>query len=190
MQALRVLDRYMLGHTGFIAGGCFKNILTSETIKDIDVFFDNETNWANACDHFKNDSDYVASYKNKNVTAFKNKHTNIRVELVKAVFGSPQEIIDMFDFTITKFAYYKKTENSETEYRIIHHKDFFEHLQMKRLVIDNQLSKPISSFERTYKYRSYGYNMCRESKIKLLNAIKDTDFTEADLSKSLYDGMD
>lgn len=30
---IRWLDRYMEGHNGFIAGGCFKNILSGERVK-------------------------------------------------------------------------------------------------------------------------------------------------------------
>ncbi len=37
---IRWLDRYMEGHNGFIAGGCFKNILSGERVKDIDIFFE------------------------------------------------------------------------------------------------------------------------------------------------------
>lgn len=35
---LRQLDKFMSGHSGFIAGGCFKNLFNHEKIKDIDVF--------------------------------------------------------------------------------------------------------------------------------------------------------
>lgn len=35
---IRWLDKYMEGHKGFIAGGCFKNILSGERVKDIDIF--------------------------------------------------------------------------------------------------------------------------------------------------------
>lgn len=37
---IRWLDKYMEGHKGFIAGGCFKNILSGERVKDIDIFFE------------------------------------------------------------------------------------------------------------------------------------------------------
>ena len=35
---IRWLDKYMEGHKGFIAGGCFKNILSGNKVKDIDIF--------------------------------------------------------------------------------------------------------------------------------------------------------
>lgn len=33
------LDKFLAGHKGFIAGGCFKNIFNNEHVKDLDVFF-------------------------------------------------------------------------------------------------------------------------------------------------------
>ena len=35
---LNLLDKFMMGHKGYIAGGCFKNIFNGEKIKDIDIF--------------------------------------------------------------------------------------------------------------------------------------------------------
>lgn len=49
---IRWLDKYMEGHKGFIAGGCFKNILSGEKVKDIDVFFENESDFQEAVDLF------------------------------------------------------------------------------------------------------------------------------------------
>lgn len=37
-MVLNWLDYYMVGHKGFIAGGCFKNIFCNEKVKDIDIF--------------------------------------------------------------------------------------------------------------------------------------------------------
>ncbi|EPT8987983.1 hypothetical protein ACVTHN_003146, partial [Listeria monocytogenes] len=39
---LYFLDKFLEGHKGFIAGGCFKNIFNHEKVKDIDMFFRNE----------------------------------------------------------------------------------------------------------------------------------------------------
>jgi len=32
------LDKFLVGHKGFIAGGCFKNIFNNEHVKDLDIF--------------------------------------------------------------------------------------------------------------------------------------------------------
>lgn len=47
---IRWLDKYMEGHKGFIASGCFKNILSGEKVKDIDIFFESESDFQEAVD--------------------------------------------------------------------------------------------------------------------------------------------
>lgn len=195
-----LMPTYLEGHKGFIAGGCFKNLLNDEDVKDFDVYFHNEQDWAEAKEYYTKNDKYTFVYENEKVVAYRNKYSKRRVELVRALFGTPQEIINEFDFTITKFAYYTETERiavpdeGEPEevlvHRFVHHKDFFEHLHMKRLVIDNKIIRPGSTYERTYKYQKYGYGLCRESKVKVIEALRSDSFTPDDLSASLYDGLD
>jgi hypothetical protein len=195
---LRFLDEYMIGHKGFILGGCFKNIFNKEKIKDVDIFFKNSIDRNSAIEYYDNNSLYHFFYENKKVKAYKNTNTNIVIELISHTYGTPEEIMDKFDFTITKFAYYKDysinelTKQEEIEYKIKYHNMFFEHLHMKRLVADDKLLYPVSSFERSYKYAKYGYLPCKETKLKLIDAIKKTnDLNLFDsLSNSLYDGID
>lgn len=52
---IRWLDKYMEGHKGFIAGGCFKNILSGERVKDIDIFFESESDFQEAVDLFNDE---------------------------------------------------------------------------------------------------------------------------------------
>lgn len=193
------LDEYMIGHKGFIAGGCFKNLFNGEKIKDVDMFFENSIDYMNAESYYDKNEDYSFYYESKKVKAYKCKKTNVTVELIYSVYGTPQEIIDSFDFTIVKIAYFKQETPMEdvvlegeggTEYRILHHKDLFEHLFFKRLVIDSDLKFPNSSFERALKYKGYGYGLCRESKLKLIEAIKANLNPSDKLTESLYDGVD
>lgn len=195
---VNLLDIYMAGHNGFIAGGCFKNIFNNEKIKDVDIFFENEKDFNEAVNYYQdNEEEYVFSYRNKNTEAYKNKKTNIRVELVRSEFGSPEEILSKFDFSITKFAYFKSKELEEDElgltgerihYKILHHDLFFEHLHTKKLVLEPDILFPVSTFERSYRYTRYGYGLCKESKGNLINALTDADVK--DLSNELYFGLD
>lgn len=74
---------------------------------------------------------------------------------------------------------------------VLKHKDFFEHLQTKKLVIDADLVKPVSTFERTLRYTGYGYKMCKESKVKLIQELQETEFSDAaQLGAGFYDGID
>jgi len=185
---VRFLDYYMGGHAGFIAGGCFKNIFKNERIKDLDIFFQNESDFNKANDFFKSNEEYVFSYENPNTVSYKNKKTNIRVELIRHTYGTPIEIISMFDFSITRYAYAKKEENNEIIYYNVFVDTFFADLTNNKLVIDGELKFPISSFERSYRYRSYGYGLCKESKSKLIEALQTANID--DLSNDLYFGLD
>lgn len=205
---IRWLDNYMDGHKGFIAGGCFKNVLSGETVKDIDIFFECENDFNEAVEFYESKENTIKKYENKKAIAFQKEGSKTWVELIKSIYGTPEQILRNFDFTITKMAYfkrpiYKEDEeldeldmlfNSEQisgyEYCLLHHKDFFEHLHMKRLVIDENIPFPISTWERTYRYKGYGFNMCREAKKKLLEAIKKTDLDSQDLSMYNIGGWD
>ena len=69
-------------------------------------------------------------------------------------------------------------------------RNFFEHLQLKRLVVNNDLLFPVGTFERMLKYSKYGYFPCRNTKIKIINDIRTKVKEDDDLSLSLYDGVD
>lgn len=206
------LEKYMDGHKGFICGGCFKNIFDKEKVKDLDIFFENGYEWQIAVDYFdqrsvgygfweeekvtEEDAEYRFCYENDRVKAYKHLKTGITVELCRPIFGKPKEIIESFDFTITKFAYYKEevkdeeTNETHIETKIICDEKFFEHLHLKRLVIDDKIPFPMSTFERVIRYVGYGYRPCRETKIKLAKAIHDMPEQTITVSDSLYDGMD
>lgn len=214
---LRFLDQYMQGHKGFIAGGCFKNILSKEKVKDIDIFFESQQDFDNAVDYFNSlvdEGTWKFKYRNKKACAFQKIGSDMWIELIESIFGTPEFILSNFDFTITKFAYYKEIvldnvtsmpadesedfpfddddseDNWHYEYKLLYHKDFFEHLHQKRLVIDDKIPFPVSTWERSYRYKGYGYNLCRESKQKLLNALRDTKPQDDELSMYLAGGWD
>jgi hypothetical protein len=190
---VRFLDIYMAGHNGYIAGGCFKNIFEKIRIKDLDIFFQNENDFAAANVYYKSNQDYDFVYENPKVTSYKNKKTGIRIELIQKSYGTPEEMLSKFDFSIAKFAYIKKESINEDgskslEYKCFFHADYFEHLVCKKLVLEKEILFPISTFERSLRYTKYGYGLCRESKENLLNALKVENVS--DISQSLYDGID
>lgn len=51
-MSIKWLDEFMVGHKGFICGGCFKNIFNHEKVKDIDIFFENISDFENAVIYF------------------------------------------------------------------------------------------------------------------------------------------
>lgn len=55
---------------------------------------------------------------------------------------------------------------------------------------DENIPFPVSTWERSYRYKGYGYNMCRETKKKLLQAIKGVNVEEEDVSLYTTGGWD
>lgn len=187
--ALSRLDRYMTGHKGFIAGGCFKDLLMDKHIKDIDVFFKNKEDYEASVEMLRNDENYAEAYKSEKVQAFRHNDGTV-IECVKSVFGTPVEVISKFDFTITKFAYWKDEGDGVVEYKALFHPQFFEHLMLKKLVIDDAILFPMSTFNRTYKYAKYGFKPCTETKVKLAKAISKLQEDEITVPENMYDGVD
>lgn len=164
---IRWLDKYMEGHKGFIAGGCFKNILSGEKVKDIDIFFESEDDFQEAVDLFNDEKHqkegWKFKYRNEKVCAFQKEGEKVWVEFIESEFGKPEEILRSFDFTVAKMAYYKEPKYEEEEYeeeeddyfpfssasivayeyKLLYHEKFFEHLHMKRLVIDENIPFPV-----------------------------------------------
>ncbi|MEM5009368.1 hypothetical protein WKH57_01475 [Niallia taxi] len=194
---LRQLDKYMIGHKGYIAGGVFKNIFNSEPFKDVDIFFENEKDYVEADTYYKGKEGYEVVYQNDKVTAYKDKENDITLELIKHKYKSPLDMVDEFDFTITKFVYYKSVnpnDNDEVLWNVAYHMKFFEHLHMKRLVVDQEVKNiilPVNTYNRMFRYARYGYFPCRETKAKIIEALRELPrFSEELLSQELYNGLD
>lgn len=58
LPKLRFLDRFMVNHKGYIAGGCFKGLFTGEKIKDVDLFFMNESDAKEAKEHYLKNEEF------------------------------------------------------------------------------------------------------------------------------------
>ncbi len=108
--------------------------------------------------------------------------------MIRNTYGTAEEIISKFDFSITKFAYARKQEPEGVVYYNLFIDTFFEDMTNNKLVIDGDLLYPISSFERSYRYRTYGFGLCKESKAKLIESLKNSNTD--DLSNDLYFGLD
>ena len=206
--SLRQLDKFMVNHRGFIAGGCFKNLFNGEHIKDIDVFFLDNADFRHGVESLNRCEEFEHLYTSENVNAYRHKQSGVTVELVRSIFGTPEEIISQFDFTVTKFAYYKElikkdgevdpfeledetdADESVWEYKAVYHPQFFEHLHLKRLIIDDLIPFPMSTFNRVLRYRKYGFVPCVETKQKLIDTLRVLPEDEVRVPRNFYEGFD
>jgi len=219
-KQLKWLDKYLLGHNGFIAGGFAKDIFLGNKVKDLDIFFWNNEDFEAAVQYYKSHDGYMFYYGNDNVMAYQSVLSGTVLELNRKIFGTPEEIIAQFDFTIAKFAYYTFTEESTVTksdengnvyeepwydengdptmrqvWNAVYHPKFFEHLNLKRLVIDSRIPYPISTFHRMFKYGKRGFFPCRETKIKLIKELwmlpeETLQRSMNDISFYITDGVD
>jgi len=192
---------------GYVAGGAFKNIFLGQKVKDIDIFFETHSEWKKSVTNCRQ-LGFDVVYENDKVVAFRDDKTGVMFELVGVddpsssvgysngpYFGMPRDVLRNFDFTVTQFAMVLDAEDDEDSvgFHVLFHPDFFEHLHMKRLVIDpdSGLPYPISTFERVLRYTKYGFGLCKESKALLIMGIKESEETTLDgINASLYNGMD
>ena len=111
---LNWLNDYLVGHKGFICGGCFKNIFNKEKVKDLDIFFKSEEDWNSAVQYFdersvgyvspfsgeplsEKEAEFRFSYKNEKVKAYMHLKSGVAIELCKSIFGEPKDIIKSFE---------------------------------------------------------------------------------------------
>ena len=184
LPKLRFLDRFMENHRGYIAGGCFKNLFTGEKIKDVDLFFLNEPDAKEAIAHYSANKEYKQAWTNDRVTAFRCQKTQVVVECISSFIGEPETMIGNFDFTITKAFY---TKNEAGEYVFQCHSKFFEHLVNRKLVIDDKVLFPLSTFTRSFRYKGYGFGLCGESKQVLIQSLQGASVSNIN---DFYFGLD
>lgn len=180
-EKLLILNEYLEGHNGFICGGCFKDIFLNKSFRDVDMYFINQVDFSQADNLFYSrvkDGTYKLLYSFSTVKAYQNIATSIVVELISVFFGTPLEIINKFDFTVCKFAYYKSDEEYKTEY----HFNYFYHLSSRLIEIDGMIYNPTKTFLRIYKYIKYGFNPTFSTIKSILKRVNDIDEEQLDLS--------
>jgi hypothetical protein len=191
LYVLEWLSEYLKGHSGFIAGGCYKNIFREEKIKDIDIFFYNETEFKKGLDVFHiNCFRYFKVYENDRAVGFRDKQKGVAIDLIRKTYGTPQQVIDKFDFTITKMALYMDNkydtclEGEVWKMYVCYHPEFFKHLQLRMLEVEGNLLYPVSTFERMIRYVEYGYFPSKECKRIIINNLRDDTRPLDDLSNT------
>lgn len=189
---LKPYRKYLTVDGSYIAGGCFKHLFEEKRPRDLNMYFTTEEAFETVKRSFLDDG-WVKKYESGN--AFGIIKDGVSIDLVQFAYKPVEQMLGDFDFTITKFALARTgtDENGEGVFEAVYHPDFFEHLTTKRLVIDDKLKLPINTFQRMFKYTRYGYDMCRESKVRLLMAIREWDTQgglEDDLTRGLYEAMD
>ena len=164
-EQLFFLRKYLVGHNGFIAGGCFKDIFTNKEVRDIDIFFRSSEDASAAVVAYETNTEYRLLYENRNATGFTEIATGRTIELVRARFGLPVDVLSQFDFSICKFSmqlelwHDKLLTNPKEIYECTYSTEFFTDLARGRLNFDGDILHAGFTLERTIKYAKYGFKI-------------------------------
>ncbi len=164
---------------GFIAGGAIRSWYLIEPIRDLDIFIkandmiDGELRF-NTLSNLISNSEYQEQFDNPLVRRFVSRTDNVTgdplssvvIDLIKPrhdrwmkTFGTVEEVISAFDFTVCRAAMI----DSMT---ILADEDFEEDVESRTLRIKNIVC-PISTVKRVAKYGKYGYSIKASQVIKL-----------------------
>lgn len=180
LEKLSHLNIFLEGHNGYIAGGCFKDIFNNKKPKDIDIFFNNCDDFENAEDYFDKSKEYKYVYSSDNAYCYKHLKTGIYVDIICKIYGKPEDVIEQFDFSITKYAYYKEKE----KYVSVFNDFYFKHLENKVLCFNGEIPYPVHTLKRLVRYIQRGYSPTFDSLCCLVSAIKDC--SEEELDETFY----
>lgn len=157
--------RPLVSKDAYVAGGCFKQFLTGQPIRDIDIWFSSEAAHSAMVQKMKKNPNYTIAYETTRSVGFQHNTESILLDLVGMRFGTPIEILSGFDFTVCQMAYYVDAAGVPT---LAYHPTFLDDLNKKLLVMDPAVQSglvPNFVFNRMVKYcRDYGFTPSLELK--------------------------
>lgn len=145
----------MLKFDAFIAGGAVTSAFSSTRINDFDLFFQNKTSLDAAIAEVPMDDKTVVT--DSALSVILDGH---RVQFIKVVTGTPEEVIDTFDFTVCQAAY-------SWRQGFMFGREFMKHLAQRRLVFNIAAKYPICSLYRARKFIRRGFHFSGIEAIKL-----------------------
>jgi hypothetical protein len=150
-----------------VAGGCFKDMFLERPARDVDVFFRTEKAYQEYVDKFENSPAFTLQLDSGRSKSFKRIGQDVVVDLIYHQFGAPLDILQYFDFTVCKFAYYMM----DGEYYVLYHSQYFRHLKDRELHLTVHPSDVDQEFNRVIKYARYGFDLSVQSKARFFENI-------------------
>lgn len=159
-----------IGLDWVIAGGALRDYFMKEKVSDVDFFFKNQEAFDHA-KHILDTGNVTSMWKNDNCIRYQ--VGELKIDLVRSIFGDPEDIIRQFDFTVCCVAIDKR------EFRASQF--FFPDLAARHLRINNT-PLPVGTMKRMVKYIKKGFTPCIGTMTELSKALvalpEDTDITQ------------
>jgi hypothetical protein len=167
------LEKISKKTNAFICGGSILTLFyENRVISNIDIFF-------NTLEDLNKFKDFVSEFEDCEIIdedeytihfKYKTKH----IKLYKKNLGTPQEVLNNFDFTICQIAFVPK-QNC-----FVMHQHFLWHIETKQIVINQSVPFPLSSIDRITKYASRGFQISSEQSMILALLINKVRVEEPD----------
>ncbi len=180
-----------------VAGGFLRAYYAGETPSDLDLYFRNNEDLIKTKMELE-ENEWVEIFKTNRAITFK-KNGRL-IQLISYLYGEPEQVINLFDFTISCAAmtitrHEIEDENFEDTRIELHghltlHDDFFENLSGRTLeFIGTPL--PLNSLQRAFKFVKRGYSICDENIVKIAEAIfRQVDFNDEGKLEEHLAGID
>lgn len=172
----------------FIAGGCLRSIILGEQVKDLDIFCKDAqtaTEIANSGFGFKSDNalNFTIHIQGESTGSFTQVIESIRVQIIHNQVGSPQEIINQFDFTMNMNYY-----DFETDFINVEN---IQDILSKTLRVNKHCRNKLGTLARIVKFVERGYKLhSKENLLELGCQISRmspiSTFTELEEESRLY----
>lgn len=138
-----------------LAGGAITSTFSGQNINDLDFYAKDPSKSIEIRKFFETWFPYGSPYVSKNAVTYQRKvdrsNKRFSVQYITRFEGSPEEIMDWFDFTITQGVYDFETEEFYFGER------FLQDIARRKLVYCGKSQFPICAMYRTKKYVAKGY---------------------------------
>lgn len=140
-----------------LAGGAINSVFTGSHINDLDFYMKKRDPASiQACRDFLDQFFPEIPYQTDNAVSYSRKGVGKRVwraQLITRFVGSPEYVLDSFDFTITQGLF-----DFETDTFVLGDR-FLQDIARRRLVYCGKSHYPICAMYRTLKYQARGYKL-------------------------------
>lgn len=170
-----------------LCGGAINSVFTGSHINDLDFYIEDAARIQEALEFLSKWFPEKAFISDNAITLKRKSEKSNKVwtvQLIKRFTGTPQEIMDSFDFTLTQGVY----KFNEDEFYF--GKRFLQDIMARKLVYLGKSHFPICAMYRTKKYQARGYSLPGSTIMHIsLSIVRLKIVTYADLKAQLM-GID
>lgn len=183
-KKIKFLEYYVNAFDCYVAGGCFKDLFENKRPKDIDLFFKDVDSFEKALTLIKENERFELVSETGTSTTFYDNVVCLNIQLIKNyTFKSSINLLNDFDFTVTKCVLYLK----DGQLTILKDKDFNYDLSHKTLRFERDLTAPVSTFLRVFRYIDYGFKITDDSIRNLGASLGELDPDDEELVQLYYE---